>query len=351
MRLQEQAPSPGEPMRSPAGVCHICQQSALIRAFAAPGFDSPAESFNVMLCDRCRVMSTSPMLDPEQLSEYYTPNYYGGGSQERASQQKFVGWVERLVHIHHRWRAARLVTHMDAIPGRAARDIKVLDVGCGRGGFLRELSKRGYACTGIDIAPFDENEGSQRPYEFKQGPLASHKFPAAAFDAVSIWHVLEHLHDPVATLQELARVLKPGGILSLAVPNVESWQAKVFKGQWFHLDLPRHLFHFGPASLHPLLRQAGFSVMRQHTLSWEQNTYGCLQSAQNALLPKAYQNQLYTLLKNHGSAQGRTLRARLSLAGLAGMAAAMMPLAIAEGVSSAFVGRGASLILYARRAA
>lgn len=82
--------------------------------------------------------------------------------------------------------------------------------------------------------------------------------PAAVYDAVTLWHSLEHLDDPLAALRHLRPALRPGGILLVEVPNAAGWAARGSGAYWLHLDLPRHRFHFTPASLRLLLKKAGF---------------------------------------------------------------------------------------------
>ena len=84
-----------------------------------------------------------------------------------------------------------------------------------------------------------------------------------SFDAVVLWHVAEHLHDPATTLRNVASLLRPGGVLMIAVPNFGSPEAKIGKAGWFHLDVPRHVFHFTSATLRPLLADAGLETARR----------------------------------------------------------------------------------------
>ena len=122
----------------------------------------------------------------------------------------------------------------------------------------------------------------------------------------------------------------------IAVPNVASWQAGLFRGAWFHLDPPRHLQHFDPASLGGILREAGFRTLQVRHLSWEQNLYGYLQSALNALgFPR---DQLYGLFKG-----SRPSRIPISLVLQAVLAAALLPAAAVATALEAALGRGGTI--------
>jgi SAM-dependent methyltransferase len=110
-------------------------------------------------------------------------------------------------------------------------------------GEVAEFARRRY---GIDIVP---------------GTLEAVAYPAAFFDAVTMWDVLEHLHDPSATLREIHRILKPGGILVVRVPNLASWDATLFGRYWAGLDAPRHLYVFSPTTLSNMLAQNRYAVL------------------------------------------------------------------------------------------
>lgn len=191
--------------------------------------------------------------------------------------------------------AARLLARRPPASGERPR---VLDVGCGSGLFLAALAKRGFECHGTEFSDETAIRARALPgLRIHAGPIDDETYEAGSFDLISVWHVLEHLGDPDELLRHSARWLRPGGALMLAVPNIDSWQARLFRGAWFHLDPPRHFFHFGPGSLTAALAAAGFRVERMRHLSWEQNLYGVIQSALNSLgFPR---DDLYETLKGN----------------------------------------------------
>jgi SAM-dependent methyltransferase len=166
------------------------------------------------------------------------------------------------------------------VPRRRAGG-RVLDIGCGSGGYLAILAELGWKCSGV------ETGAKSRAYaqtvlglDVREGPLEACGFPDASFDVVTLWHVIEHLPDPRATLREIRRVLKPDGLLLLRTPNVESWEASLFRGNWYGLDAPRHLYLFSPATLELLLRQCGFEAIAMqynyHAVDCSRSLlYGC----------------------------------------------------------------------------
>jgi 2-polyprenyl-3-methyl-5-hydroxy-6-metoxy-1,4-benzoquinol methylase len=138
---------------------------------------------------------------------------------------------------------------------------RALDIGCGSGGYLAFLARLGWSCSGVEPGARSRTYAREvLGLDVEAGPLAACRYPSRHFDVVTMWHVLEHLSDPLGTLREIRRILKPDGRLLLRTPNVESLEARVFRGDWYGLDPPRHLFLYSPRTLRPLLERHGFHV-------------------------------------------------------------------------------------------
>jgi SAM-dependent methyltransferase len=137
----------------------------------------------------------------------------------------------------------------------------LLDVGCGDGTFLNLMRQRGWTVAGIDFDP-KAIASARHKYglELKQGDLRSAAFPANQFDAVTMSHVVEHLPDPVSVLQEIRRILKPGGQLVMTTPNTAGIGHQKFGANWFGIDAPRHLHLFNRSALSQVVARAGLKV-------------------------------------------------------------------------------------------
>ena len=193
--------------------------------------------------------------------------------------------------------------HISFLTRFLAPGARVLDLGCGRGVILGPLADRGFEVHGVEISS-EAARGADPRAEIRVAPsLCEAGYEAAFFDEVVIWHVLEHVDDPRGTLEEVARILRPGGRLIVALPNFSSAQARWTGAAWFHLDLPRHLYHFPLAALERLLQRAGFEIASVHHFSLRQNPFGWIQSVLNRFggLPR---NGAYTLL--HQRSAGAT---------------------------------------------
>ena len=141
---------------------------------------------------------------------------------------------------------------------------RVLDAGAGRGRLVGALAARGYVAEGIDRTP--------RGPGVRRAGILEHA--ARDQDGVVMWHVLEHLREPAAAVRHVAEWLKPGGVLLVAVPNLDSLQARIAGAHWFHLDVPRHRTHFTPAGVRACMRGAGIDPERTWHLVPEHNFHG-----------------------------------------------------------------------------
>jgi SAM-dependent methyltransferase len=221
----------------------------------------------------------------------------------------------------------------------------VLDVGCGRGVVLGALADLGLEVHGVELSESAARGADPRAQVRIARDLAEAGYPSSHFDQVLFWHVLEHLDRPRETLEEVRRILRPGGRLIVAVPNFTSRQAAWSGAAWFHLDLPRHLYHFPLAALRRLLDETGFEPTSDHHFSLRQNPFGWIQSALNRVkwLPR---NGLYTLLQRRAGPKPFDLR---TCAILLGAFALFAPAALVASIWDAVSLCGATVHVVALR--
>jgi SAM-dependent methyltransferase len=140
----------------------------------------------------------------------------------------------------------------------------VLDVGCATGNFLAGMRELGWETIGVEPSPHAASYAREvQGLDVHQGTLADAALPAEHVDVVTMWHVLEHVYDPKASLAEAARVLRPGGWIVITVPHLESWEARCFGRYWLGLDFPRHLYLFSRPVLRRYLAEASLAVVKE----------------------------------------------------------------------------------------
>jgi len=134
----------------------------------------------------------------------------------------------------------------------------ILDLGCSTGGFLGSLKGLPWQLSGIEMSDIvAEKAKSRTGAKVFVGDILDAPFAPSSFDAITCFHVFEHLYEPWNVLAKIAEWLKPGGIFYTMMPNIDSAGARIFQSYWYALELPRHLYHFSPASLRAICHSAG----------------------------------------------------------------------------------------------
>lgn len=238
--------------------CPLCGSLAATPMLEAPAqmTSGPRPSFRMVRCEACALIRLDPVPSPAELARYYGPDYLphrgaaawgryarfveiGGRGQDRARTR----WARRAVLL--------------------AANARVLDVGCGRPTFLAALRRAtGAACTGFDADAAAWGDPAQWPgLRLQAGSLAD--LPEGPFDLVTMWHALEHLPDPLGTLEALRGRVRAGGALLVEVPDYDSLTRVLHGRHWSGWSTPRHLTTFTAATLRGMLERAGWRVRRQ----------------------------------------------------------------------------------------
>jgi 2-polyprenyl-3-methyl-5-hydroxy-6-metoxy-1,4-benzoquinol methylase len=232
--------------------------------------------FEIRQCKDCRAYYLWPFPSQEILAKAYDVSYYG------TNETKFkAGPIEKVLDAFRKQRSNNIARKL---PSRA----RILDIGCGNGNFLEFLS----AINDFELHGIERDMTAAARAMSKQGmtikttPLEAGDYPGNYFDAITLFHVFEHLTNPAETMLIIDQILKPGGILYLSFPNIDSLQARWFKGKWLHLDPPRHLLFFRPKDFIELMKQRNFTCRKVTYISLEQNPFGMVQSLLNLFLKK-----------------------------------------------------------------
>jgi hypothetical protein len=226
--------------------------------------------FRIAACTRCGLNITLPSLTDFELKPWYHENYHGAG---RKKKQLFSFFMQTFMAL--RVRSVKPCLH----PG-----MTVVDYGAGDGRFVRTLTDRGIRAYGIENDAFQPaDEGGRPDHPRVLTSLAALARRGISPDMVTLWHVLEHLADPCRDLSAIHAALPPAGRILVAVPNIQSGQAKVTGSNWYHLDPPRHRWHFSENHLRRVLSRAGFSDLQVKHLDLEFAPVGWWQSLLNCM--------------------------------------------------------------------
>ena len=272
------------PTATQRDACRVCGSTEAAPYLTAPG-DGRAD-WRLVGCPRCSFVWLADRLQPDDLASHYPPEYYGRRNGRFAGPgEAFEVWCRRL-------RASSIARMRDGG--------SVLDIGCGRGIMLAALRDRGWHCEGTELSEHAAQHARDvLGLEVHAGDLETRRLRNEAFDVVTLWHVLEHLPDARSCLERVRRCITPNGLLIVAVPNLESLEARLGRRHWFHLDLPRHQSHFSRRTLERLLTEVGFTPVRTKGFSLEYGPYGMLQTLLNRI--GFSHNLLYNALKAPGA--------------------------------------------------
>lgn len=227
--------------------CVNCRESLWADMWSGTSLDYTDEHvYKVKYCKKCGLARTFPFPTKEEAMLSYTKGAY-------SSKSLFPKIVDFLASVLER-RKLRKIKYLTQ--GR-----NLLDIGTGKGRFVRVASNKNWTAYGYE--PYQKPDvNSKYRNLFFRGDIDSLPLKENSMDVVTMWHVLEHTPDPLKAIRSAKKYLKENGVLLIAVPNIESINARISKGLWYHLDVPRHLWHFSPKSLNSLISSTGLEVVR-----------------------------------------------------------------------------------------
>ena len=216
------------------------------------------EWFSLLDCPACGLRKTVPQPAPSDIGKYYASTDYVSHSDTR------TGAVNRLYHYARQFMLGRKAAWVARAAHRTSG--RLLDVGAGTGYFAAHMRDRGWTVTALE-----PDEGA-RKLALERANLAIRPtedlfaLEYGSFDVITLWHVLEHVHDPAGYLRQFRHLLAPDGLLLIAVPNPESRDARQYGPDWAAWDVPRHLWHFSPEAIRRLFSSTGFEMSGIRTM-------------------------------------------------------------------------------------
>ncbi len=240
--------------------CPICDSTEFDHIITSNDYTVSQNPFNIVGCMQCSFRFTNPRPTNDNLPEFYKSINYISHSNTKK------GFVSQAYHLVRRY---TLNQKLKLLKSNVAVG-NLLDYGCGTGMFLKETNSKGWNSFGVEPdegARELSNSNKKLAFENKQELNAFD--PLITFNAITLWHVLEHVTDLQETLEFFKQKLNPNGVLIIAVPNYNSYDAKHYKAHWAAYDLPRHLYHFEAKTISQLLAKYGFALNETYPMKFD----------------------------------------------------------------------------------
>ena len=239
--------------------CPWCQSEKAHTHLSLKDYFLTQEPFEIMVCEDCGLLYTTPKPSDEKIGDYYkSESYY-------SHQENKKGFIPRV------YEAVKSVNlkHKIAIATQGKEPGRLLDIGCGVGDFLHFAEQNGWQCTGAEPSEDAASIAKKRIKAEIMLPKDLEKLPDESFDVITMWHVLEHVSDLLWQVNQLNRLLKKGGRLVIALPNFMSYDAQYYKDKWAAYDVPRHLNHFSQDSIAKIFNINGLVNKPTQKLVWD----------------------------------------------------------------------------------
>ncbi|MFI5218774.1 MAG: methyltransferase domain-containing protein [Bacteroidia bacterium] len=237
--------------------CPVCLGTQFNPFLSCKDFTVSHETFHIVQCASCGFKFTNPRPAESEIGKYYQSEDYISHSNTSR------GIINSLYKVARRFTISRKANLIKSVfpDGKF-----ILDYGCGTGEFLNGMKKAEWSVKGVEPSEqarmFTINNYGLEVIE----PNLINSLPEKSFDVITLWHVLEHIHQINQTIIVFRKLLKQKGKLIIAVPNCDAADAVYYKKHWAAYDLPRHLYHFNPDSMHRLMSSHQFRVVKELTM-------------------------------------------------------------------------------------
>jgi 2-polyprenyl-3-methyl-5-hydroxy-6-metoxy-1,4-benzoquinol methylase len=244
--------------------CPACGSKDIFSVFSAKDYTVSLELFEIWECKNCTLRFTGNPPDKMEIAKYYQSENYISHSD---TSKGFIN------NLYHKVRKRTLVTKKNLVEKTTKKSAgSILDVGCGTGAFLHTMKTAGWQVTGLEPDSAARQKASELHNIQPENSQVFFSLPVQSFDAITMWHVLEHVHDLHPYLDQLRKLIIPSGKIFIAVPNYTSYDAKYYREFWAAYDVPRHLYHFSPTSMKKLFASHGLKLIQTRPM-WYDSIY------------------------------------------------------------------------------
>jgi 2-polyprenyl-3-methyl-5-hydroxy-6-metoxy-1,4-benzoquinol methylase len=235
--------------------CPACFKNNPVHIFECVDHSITHETFSIWQCEGCQLRFTYPIPEESSIGRYYEASHYISHSDSSEGLINKLYKIARKVTLSEKRRFVQRQT------GRASGHL--LDVGAGTGAFLNEMIENGWETIGVE----PDYGARQKAYQLHKLSIfeSAYLFELShnSFNAITLWHVLEHVYDLHSYLHQFGNLLKKSGLLFIAVPNYTGYDASHYKTHWAAYDVPRHLYHFSPRSMELLAAKHAFTIVKR----------------------------------------------------------------------------------------
>ena len=227
------------------------------------------DAFQIIQCAHCDLKYTDPAPSKEAIGPYYNFPAYISHTDDK------TGLINKLYHSVRNHTLDQKTNWVQSLfTGYKGH---LLEVGAGTGAFAHAMTKKGWAVTALE-PDAASRERALATYQIKIAPIEElFTLTENKFDVITLWHVLEHVHDLNEYLSTFNKILRPNGRLIIAVPNYTSFDAQFYKKYWAAYDVPRHLYHFSPTSMEYLSKKFKMQIVTMRPM-WFDSFYVSLLS-------------------------------------------------------------------------
>lgn len=234
--------------------CPLCKSDNVYLLFDVKDYTVTGSTFPLFHCNDCSVRFTQDVPSVDNIGSYYKSENYISHTN---SNKGLINNLYQCVRTRTMKQKASIIKKYTG-----CEIGELLDIGCGTGTFLNTMQTKGWNVTGLE-PDADARHMAQKVYNIETRP--SHELfslPHQKFNAITLWHVLEHVHSLHEYMHQMKQLLATNGLIFIAVPNYTSKDAKSYGKYWAGYDVPRHLYHFSPTAMHKLAELHGLKIIK-----------------------------------------------------------------------------------------